>query len=89
VQIESGTVITFVSNFIDQDFLRNNGFNDKTAWRCTFRIVMSFFWNTSAEDLGKRMLKEYARFWNDKTPRKGQKSLELTLFRSHYFGFHK
>ncbi|MCM4172909.1 endolytic transglycosylase MltG [Arenibacter sp. TNZ] len=76
LQIEADS-ITLLSNFIDQDFLRNNGFNDKTALAMYIPNSYEFFWNTSAEGFRERMLKEYARFWNDKRQEKA-KSLGLT-----------
>ena len=76
LQIEADST-SLLNNFIDQEFLKTNGFNDKTALSMYIPNSYEFFWNTSAEGFKERMFKEYTRFWNDKRQAKA-KSLGLS-----------
>lgn len=48
----------------DTEFLKANGFSDKSKLAMYIPNSYEFFWNTSAESFRDRMLKEYQRFWN-------------------------
>ena len=74
-QIEADS-IALLSAFGELDFLKANGFNDKTALSMYIPNSYEFFWNTSAEGFRERMLKEYKRFWNEERIAKS-KSLGL------------
>ena len=65
-----------MSVFGELEFLKANGFNDKTALSMYIPNSYEFFWNTSAEGFRERMLKEYKRFWNEERMAKS-KSLGL------------
>ena len=64
LQIEADST-ALLSIFREQEFLKANGFNDKTALSMYIPNSYEFFWNTSAEGFRERMLKEYNRFWNE------------------------
>ncbi|SHF96346.1 UPF0755 protein [Arenibacter palladensis] len=75
LQIEADST-ALLSVFKESEFLKANGFNDKTALSMYIPNSYEFFWNTSAEGFRERMLKEYKRFWNDERIAKS-KSLGL------------
>jgi UPF0755 protein len=64
LQIEADS-IALLSAFGELEFLKGNGFNEKTALSMYIPNSYEFFWNTSAEGFRERMLKEYKRFWNE------------------------
>ena len=49
----------------DSSFIAENGFKPETALGMYLPNSYEVFWNTSADKLLKRMLKEYNRFWNE------------------------
>lgn len=63
-QIEPDST-TLLKAFQDDDFLKENGFNDDTKLAMYIPNSYEFFWNTSAVKFRDRMLKEYRRFWNE------------------------
>ncbi|HYG15433.1 MAG TPA: endolytic transglycosylase MltG [Bacteroidia bacterium] len=48
----------------DTALLDSNGFNKENILCLFLPDTYNFYWNTSAEDFFKRMLREYAKFWN-------------------------
>ena len=50
--------------FIDQEFLSENNFNINNIISIFIPNTYEFYWNTSASELRKRMLREYKSFWN-------------------------
>lgn len=48
----------------DSALLDSNGFTTENVLCLFLPDTYHFYWNTSAEDFFKRMLKEYAKFWN-------------------------
>ena len=50
--------------FIDQEFLSENNFNINNVISIFIPNTYEFYWNTSASELRKRMLREYKSFWN-------------------------
>lgn len=75
-QIEADSV-SLVLAFNDGDFLKENGFDNRTKLAMYVPNSYEFFWNTSAEQFRDKMLKEYQRFWNDTRIAKA-KALKLT-----------
>ncbi|MEO0573622.1 MAG: endolytic transglycosylase MltG [Bacteroidota bacterium] len=49
----------------DSTFLTDNGFDMDNSITPYLPNTYEFFWNTSPEQFRERMLKEYARFWNE------------------------
>ena len=74
-QIEADS-ISLVKAFNDTDFLSANGFNADTKLSLFLPNTYEFFWNSSAADFRKRMLREYNNFWNEE---RKQQALALNL----------
>ncbi|MDC1024518.1 endolytic transglycosylase MltG [Flavobacteriales bacterium] len=64
-------------SFIDSNFLKKNNFNTDNIISVFIPNTYEFYWNTSAEKLRKRMLKEYNSFWN-RTRRNKASKINLT-----------
>ena len=64
-------------SFIDPNFLKKNNFNTNNIISVFIPNTYEFYWNTSAEKLRKRMLKEYNSFWN-RTRRNKAAKIKLT-----------
>ncbi len=62
-QIEADS-ISVLSALNDENFLKKNNFNSKTAIAMYIPNSYEFYWNTSAEKFRDKMLTEYKRFWN-------------------------
>ncbi|MEY8847587.1 endolytic transglycosylase MltG [Psychroserpens sp. XS_ASV72] len=75
-QIEADSS-ALLSAMRDSEFLKSNGFSEKTALGMYIPNSYEVFWNTSAEDFRDRMLKEYNRFWNDTRTNKA-KAVQLS-----------
>jgi len=75
-QIEPDS-LALLNAFLDEGFLKTNGFNDDTKLAMYLPNSYEFFWNTSAEKFRDRMLQEYKAFWNDSRLAKC-KALNLT-----------
>ena len=74
-QIEADS-LSLLQAFNDQDFLKENGFDDHTKLCVYLPNSYEFFWNTGPVDFRDRMLKEYERFWNeDRMQRAGKLKL--------------
>ena len=56
--------LEIVNAFLDKDFLKENGFNKNNIISIFLPNTYEFYWNTSANKLRDRMLKEYKNFWN-------------------------
>ncbi|MFS4457099.1 endolytic transglycosylase MltG [Maribacter sp. 2304DJ31-5] len=69
IQIEADS-LSLLRAFEEVDFLRENGFDKDNALSLYIPNSYEFFWNTSAFDFRKRMLKEYDRFWNRERKKK-------------------
>ncbi|MDC1063857.1 endolytic transglycosylase MltG [Flavobacteriales bacterium] len=65
-------------SFIDPYFLKKNNFNINNVISVFIPNTYEFYWNTSAEKLRKRMLKEYTSFWN-RTRRKKASKINLSF----------
>ncbi|MEZ4970511.1 MAG: endolytic transglycosylase MltG [Flavobacteriaceae bacterium] len=85
LQIEADST-ALLKAFGEPEFLKANGFNEKTALSMYIPNSYEFFWNTSAEGFRERMLKEYRRFWNEeriaKTKSMGLDPLQVTTLAS-------
>ena len=75
-QIEADS-IDILSTFLDPDFLKNNKFNNYDVLGMFIPNSYEVYWNTSAEEIRNRMLKEYINFWSASRKKKA-KSLNLT-----------
>ena len=64
-------------SFIDPNFLKKNNFNTNNIISVFIPNTYEFYWNTSAEKLRKRILKEYNSFWNSTRRNKASK-IKLT-----------
>ena len=62
IEADSAQIIDFLS---DPDNYCNDGFTRENVISVFIPNTYEFFWNTDAEELYKRMLKEYNRFWTD------------------------
>jgi UPF0755 protein len=62
IEADSGKIVDFLS---DKENYRNEGFTPENVISVFIPNTYKLFWNTSAEDLYKRMLKEYRKFWNE------------------------
>lgn len=71
-QIESDS-LSLIQTFLDEDFLKENGFTTATALAMYLPNSYEFFWNTSAEKFRQKMLQSYRRFWNNERQEKAQK----------------
>lgn len=56
--------LEIVNAFLDNDFLKENGFNNNNVISIFIPNTYEFYWNTSANKLRDRILKEYKKFWN-------------------------
>lgn len=63
-QIEADS-LSLITAMNDIAFFQKSGFSKQTALGMYIPNSYECFWNTSAEQLRERMLKEYNRFWND------------------------
>ena len=64
--------------FIDTDFLSDSKFNISNVISIFIPNTYEFYWNTSAVQLRKRILKEYNSFWNKERIKKAS-IINLTL----------
>jgi len=71
-QIETDST-TLLKAFKDPSFLEKNGFTQATAIGMYIPNTYEIYWNTSANTLRNRLLKEYANFWNATRISKAQK----------------
>ena len=76
LQIEADSLSLF-NAMNDEAFLRDHGFSRETALGMYLPNSYELFWNTNAEDLRARMLKEYKRFWTESRKEKA-KQLHLS-----------
>jgi UPF0755 protein len=61
IEADSSQIITFLS---DQNNYINDGFTKENVISVFIPDTYEIFWNTSADGLYKRMLREYKTFWN-------------------------
>ena len=69
--------ISLIKAFKDQDFLKENGFNEDTALSMYIPNTYHFYWNTTADEFRDRMLTEHQKYWDSRRRAKA-KSLGLT-----------
>lgn len=62
ISADSSAIIAFLSDSINYS---KEGFNPENIISVFIPDTYQFFWNTGAEDLYTRMLREYRKFWND------------------------
>jgi UPF0755 protein len=71
-QIEADST-NLLNRMRDETFIKSSGFNKYTAIGMYVPNTYDFYWNTSAGQFTKRMLKEYNKFWNSNRLEKAQK----------------
>jgi UPF0755 protein len=67
IEADSSEIADFLK---DESKYRADGFSRETVISVFIPDTYELWWNTSAETLYKRMLKEYASFWNEERRRK-------------------
>ena len=67
---------SLIKAFTNPAFMKENGFNEDTILALFIPNTYEFFWNTSAEKIAKKMVKNYHNFWNNK---RKAKALEKKL----------
>ena len=60
-------------SFIDNKFLSDNQLNINNVISVFIPNTYEFYWNTSADDLRARMMREYKTFWNRERRKKAAK----------------
>lgn len=70
-QIEADST-SLMKAMTDSIFLAKNDFTRATALTMYIPNKYQFYWNTSATEFRKRMLKEYKRFWTEKRLKKAK-----------------
>lgn len=70
--IEADSLSTY-ELLTDSEFINKYGFNSNTILSLFIPNTYEFYWNTSSEELVKRMATEYKNFWNDERKAKAQK----------------
>jgi UPF0755 protein len=65
--------LKLLAAFNDENFLKENGFNQTNALCMYIPNSYEFFWNISAEKFRERMAKEYRKFWNADRKAKAEK----------------
>ncbi|NJB35890.1 endolytic transglycosylase MltG [Croceivirga sp. JEA036] len=78
--------LSLLKSLSDATFLTENGFDEPNYLSMYIPNTYEFFWNTSAEGIRARMLKEYNRFWNEerraKAKQLGMKPNQVTALAS-------
>lgn len=69
LEIDSLEVLQF---FLDPTFLSENNLNEDTVLSIFIPNSYEVFWNTSAEKLRDKLLKEYTKFWTDERIQKAK-----------------
>ncbi|WP_233882063.1 endolytic transglycosylase MltG, partial [Tenacibaculum piscium] len=62
-----------LQQMMNEKFLSENNFNEKSALGMYIPNSYEFYWNTSAEKFRDKMLTEYKRFWNSERLEKARK----------------
>jgi UPF0755 protein len=65
--------LTLLKSFTDENFLKENGFDQTNALCMYIPNSYELFWNISAEKFRDRMAKEYRKFWNADRMAKAEK----------------
>ena len=61
------------NSFIDDKFLNDNQLNKNNVISIFIPNTYEFYWNTSANDLRARMMREYKTFWNRERKKKASR----------------
>lgn len=70
--IEADSLSTYTL-LTDKEFINSYGFNSNTILSLFIPNTYEFYWNTSSEELVKRMATEYKNFWNEERKAKAKK----------------
>jgi len=65
--------LTFYQLITNKKFIHKYGFNSSSILTMFLPNTYEFYWNTSAEQLFKRMAKEYKKFWTSERKAKAKK----------------
>ncbi|AWM15247.1 endolytic transglycosylase MltG [Flavobacterium sediminis] len=68
--------LALVQAFTAPEFLQENGFTEEDILAMFIPNSYEFYWNTPANKLADKFVKEYKRFWN---PRRIQKAMDKNL----------
>jgi UPF0755 protein len=83
IEADSLQIISFLD---DESNYSADGFNKATVIAVFIPNTYQFFWNTDAQSLYKRMLKEYNSFWNEQRVKKaeeeGLKPMDVSILAS-------
>ena len=64
-QIEEDS-LNLINQFLNEEFLKESGFNSANAISMYIPNTYELFWNTKSVNFQKRMYREYLKFWNKK-----------------------
>ena len=56
--------LSLIKAFRNEDFLKENGLNDKNVLSIFIPNSYNVYWNTTSDDFRDKMLNEYNKFWN-------------------------
>ena len=76
IEADSASIVECITDILFQQRL---GLNDDNAACVFLPNTYEFYWNTSAEEFIKRMLKEYSIFWNSSRKQKAD-NIKLTYY---------
>ena len=76
IEADSASIVECITDILFQQRL---GLNDDNASCVFLPNTYEFYWNTSAEEFIKRMLKEYSIFWNSSRKQKAD-NIKLTYY---------
>lgn len=64
-QIEADS-LSLLTAFLDEDFLKAQGFTKENAFAMYIPNSFEFYWNTTAKEFRDKMAREYKKFWSEK-----------------------
>ncbi len=64
--------LSLIKAFRNEDFLKENGLNDKNVLSIFIPNSYNVYWNTSSDDFRDKMLTEYNKFWNQVRSKKAE-----------------
>lgn len=64
--------LSLIKAFRNEDFLKENGLNDKNVLSIFIPNSYNVYWNTTSDDFRDKMLTEYNKFWNQVRSKKAE-----------------
>ena len=64
--------MSLIKAFRNEDFLKENGLNDKNVLSIFIPNSYNVYWNTTSDDFRDKMLTEYNKFWNQVRSKKAE-----------------